>query len=102
MPDHQIVAGDLHIQTITNHASGTFQSLNGSVIIDEKIDDHCDVRVFAAVDVRIGQKIDQHSKVEIIAGGSVSIKEKIDRHSVAIITAQHGDVTIGQKIDEHS
>ena len=98
----QIVEGDLHIQNITNHTTGTFQSLNGSVYVEEKIDDHSDVTILAAVNVQIGQKIDQHSQAEIVAGGSVTIGEKIDQHSVAVITAMSGNVNIGQKIDQHS
>lgn len=101
MPD-QIVDGDLHIHNITNHATGTFESRDGSIIIDEKVDDHSNVRLLAAGDVRIGQKIDQHSQAEIIAGGNVSIGEKIDQHSVGLITAKTGNVDIGQKIDQHS
>ena len=120
MPD-QIVDGDLHIKTIT-HGSGMYQSKKGSVIIDEKIDDHSNVHIKAAMnvgigqkidqhslavieagaDVGIGQKIDQHSQAEITAGGSVTIGQKIDQHSVGIITAQNGNVDIGQKIDQHS
>ena len=98
----RIVDGDLHIDNITNHTTGTFQSRTGSVIIDQKIDDHSKVRVIAAKDVKIGQKIDQHSQAEITAGGSVSIGQKIDQHSVGLIRAERGNVDIGQKIDQHS
>jgi len=98
----QIVDDDLYIQNITNRTTGTFQSRNGSVYIEEKVDDHSDVTILAAVDVQIAQKVDQHSQAEIVAGGSVTIGEKIDQHSVAVITAMNGNVNIGQKIDQHS
>ncbi|HET9342898.1 MAG TPA: hypothetical protein VFO25_08295 [Candidatus Eremiobacteraceae bacterium] len=101
MPD-QITDGDLNVDNITNHAVGTYQSRNGSVIVSHKIDDHSNVVIIAAKDVQIGEKIDQHSQADIRAGGSVSIGQKIDQHSVALIAADSGNVWIGQKIDQHS
>ena len=101
MPD-QIVDGDLRIDNISSHATGTYQSRKGSIIINQKVDDHSNVRLVAAKDVRIGEKIDQHSQAEIDAGGSVSIGQKIDQHSVALITSRSGNVSIGEKIDQHS
>jgi hypothetical protein len=98
----QIVDGDLTIDNITSHTSGKFQSRNGSVIIKHKIDDHSNVVIIAAKDVRIGEKIDQHSEAKIEAGGSVLIGQKIDQHSVGIITAHNGNVAIGEKVDQHS
>jgi hypothetical protein len=94
--------GDLIIDNITNHSTGTYESLTGSVFINQKVDDHSNIHIKAAKEVHIGQKIDQHSQVKIDASGDISIGEKIDQHSVGIITSGNGNVRIGQKIDQHS
>jgi hypothetical protein len=79
-----------------------FKAEPAPLLSTKKIDDHSNVRVIAAKDVKIGQKIDQHSQAEITAGGSVSIGQKIDQHSFGLIRAERGNVDIGQKIDQHS
>ena len=78
------------------------ESRNGSVTINQKIDDHSSVIIRAGKDVTITQKVDQHSVADITAHGSVTIVQKVDQHSVVRITAETGDIHIGQKVDQHS
>ncbi|HEV3330829.1 MAG TPA: hypothetical protein VG096_07600 [Bryobacteraceae bacterium] len=93
--------GDITLQNVTQTRGMQIRSNKGSVTIEQKIDDHSDVTIHAAVDVTIVQKIDQHSAATITAGRNVSIGQKIDQHSLARITAG-ANILIGQKVDQHS
>jgi hypothetical protein len=93
--------GDVTLQNLTQTRGVQIRSNKGSVTIEQKIDDHSDVTIQAAVDVTIMQKVDQHSAATITAGRNVFIGQKIDQHSLARITAG-ANISIGQKVDQHS